>query len=336
MIKEKKNGSVPVTLSDLDMQRIKRRVRETQERLATSAADLGLTEAEAEPLGLTAGPSLTDLSSGQLGLLANHYVDERMDITHFWRVYQQSSSRESRRVMFADARLEILRLVMGDDEFDAAIAEKDEDWTRRFADTEEAERNLARCRTCGEPRVFASLSYHLDDSICARCEHEVMEAELGPCVSCGKERELVGSAYTEGRCHDCATRELAPCKQCGGTRTAYGRRDGGLCPACLDRQFEPCTGCGRELNSRTSEFGDTLCSECTGRRWRQSTCSSCGGQRPPGSWGGDPDALCGRCEERWLGPCVSCGSPLRLRDKGKICGPCRVNRHFNLSTCPST
>jgi hypothetical protein len=168
MIKEKKDGSVPVTLSDLDMQRIKRRVRETQERLSTSAADLGLTEAEAELLGLTPGPSLTDLSSGQLGHLANHYVDERMDITHFWRVYQQSSSSESRRVMFADARLETLRSVMGDGEFNAAIAEKEAEWTRRFADTEEAERNLAPCRTCGEPRVFASLSYHLDDSICAR------------------------------------------------------------------------------------------------------------------------------------------------------------------------
>jgi hypothetical protein len=85
------------------------------------------------------------------------------------------------------------------------------------------------------------------------------------------------------------------------------------------------------LGFRTSEFGDTLCLECTGRRWRQSTCPSCGGQRPPGSWGRDPGALCGECEERLLSPCIGCGSRLRLRDTGHdVCGRCRVNRHFNL------
>jgi hypothetical protein len=330
MIKREKDGSVSVKLSDLDLQRVKRHVRKTQEHLSTLAADLVLTEAEAERLGLPPGSSLTDLSRDNLGVLANHYLEESMDITYTWRVYRQTSGSWSRRRMFADARLETLRRVMGDDEFDAAIAEKDEEWTRKFADTDEAERNLAPCRTCGEPRVFASLSYHLDDSICARCEHGVEEAELGPCVSCGKERQLVGSAHTEGRCHDCATRELAPCKQCGGARFRDGRRDGGLCSACLDRQFEPCSDCGRALDSWASEFGDTLCFECTGKRWRHSTCPSCGGQRAPHSWGRDPGALCGTCEEQRLGPCISCGSPLRLRDKGNVCGPCRVNRHFNL------
>jgi hypothetical protein len=336
MIKQEKDGSVLVRFDDLDMQRVKRHVREMQKRLSALAADPSLTEAEAERLGVPPGSSLTDLSRDNLGLLANHYLEEIMGISYELRFWQQTSGSDSQR-MFADARLETLRLVMGDGEFDAAIAEKDEEWTRRFADTEEAERNLAPCRTCGKPRDFASISLFLDDGICDTCEREVEEAELGPCVSCGGERELVGSAYTEGRCHDCAARELAPCKQCGGTRWVYhSQRDGGFCLACLGRQFEPCTGCGQQLDAHVAQFGDTLCFECFRRRWAQSTCPSCGGQHPPGSWGRDPDALCGTCAEQRLGPCINCGSPLRLRDKGKICGPCRVNRHFTPSACPST
>src|SRR5262245_28616442 len=143
MIKQEKDGSVVVTLSEFEIQQAKQHARETQERLSTLAADLKLTETEAERIGVPPGSSLTALPSDNLGILANHYLNEIMDITHFWRVHQQYNGSESRRVMFADARLETLRRVMGDEEFDAAIVEKREEWRRTFAETDEAERNLA-------------------------------------------------------------------------------------------------------------------------------------------------------------------------------------------------
>src|SRR5262245_11748618 len=173
MVKRKKDGSVPVRLDDLAMQRFKRHVRETQKRLSTLEAGPSLTEAEAERLGLPSGSSLTDLSRDNLGLLANHYLEDIMGLTYKWRFWGYTSGGASRRRWFAEARLETLRLVMGDGEFDAAIAEKDEEWTRRFADTEEAERNLAPCRRCGKPREFANISLDLDDGTCGTCEREV-------------------------------------------------------------------------------------------------------------------------------------------------------------------
>jgi hypothetical protein len=337
MIKREKDGSVSVTFSDLEMERIERHVHETRERLSTLAADPKVTETEAERIGVPPGSSLIALPGDKLGILANRYLNERMDITLFWRVHQQYSGSESRRVMFADARLETLRRVMGDEEFDAAIVEKREEWRRTFAETDEAERNLAPCRTCGKPRVFASLSYGMDDTICSACEHEVMEAELGPCVSCGGNRELVGSAYTEGRCHDCAARECPPCKHCGGTRSPHDSGcDGGLCTACLNRQFGACSDCGRPLTSWVADFGEDICCDCAGRRREQEPCPKCGGHRDAAGSAHTGD-LCWSCAEKQQPPCASCGSRLRLgRDKGDVCGRCRVNRHFNLTERPST
>jgi len=56
-----------------------------QEHLSTLAADASLTDAVAERLGLSPGSSLTDLSRDNLGLLANHYLEEIMGITYDWR-----------------------------------------------------------------------------------------------------------------------------------------------------------------------------------------------------------------------------------------------------------
>jgi hypothetical protein len=229
----------------------------------------------------------------------------------------------------------MLGCVLGAEAFNAAIAKKEAAWQRRFQQAEDAERNLPPCLICGEPREFVSVSSR-DDRICDACEHEVWQAAFGSCVSCGGEREVVGSAYTGGRCQDCATRELGPCRQCSGARPlSSGGRDGGLCPKCLDQQFGPCADCGRQLTSWTAEFGRDLCCDCTMRRREQEPCPRCGGHRHPYGSAHTGD-LCWQCAEEQQPPCASCGTRLRLaREEGDICWPCRVNRHFHLPERPS-
>ena len=78
--------------------------------------------------------------------------------------------------------------MLGAEAFSATLAEKEEAWQRRFAEAEEAERNLAPCLICRERREFVSVSSQ-DDRICCGCAHEVWRAAFGSCLSCGGERE---------------------------------------------------------------------------------------------------------------------------------------------------
>src|SRR5262249_27510862 len=159
-----------------------------------------------------------------------------------------------RRVMFAEARLDMLQQVMGEEQFEAAIAETRAKWDHDFTEVEEKERNLSPCLICGCVRVFANVSF-LDNRICGGCEAEMDRGQLGSCRSCGGERELVGSAYTEGFCYDCADKQLTPCRDCGGKRMVGDKdKDGGLCWACLDHQFGPCADCGRQMTSCIASF----------------------------------------------------------------------------------
>ena len=155
---ERKNGVVTVSLSELDIAWAKRLVRQDQEHQSRLAADPRLTEEESVWIARDPGVSLYELPASEIGLLANRWVDERWEVLLFERVCQTYSTDQACRVMFAEARLEMLECVLGTQAFSAAIAEREAAWQRRFKEAEEAERNLPPCLVCGGPRKFVSVS----------------------------------------------------------------------------------------------------------------------------------------------------------------------------------
>jgi hypothetical protein len=331
-------GFIKFKVSEDDIEWAERAAREDQEYFSHQAvADERLTEAETEWVGCACGSSLSDLAPSQLELLANRHLDTVMEIKFGVRfIGLATGSSDWREVAFSEGRLEALRHRLGDETFRAAIAENDEGWKRGFAEAEEEERTLTPCLACGDPRTSWRVSDG-DPRICGGCAHKVWQAEFGSCVSCGGARELIGSYYTDGRCEDCAVRELAPCRKCGGERCLLSaKKGGGLCLVCLDQQFGTCADCGRQLTYAVAELGRATCSNCESLRRDQEPCPKCGGHRDRGgsAYTGD---LCWQCAAEQQPPCARCGSRLRLAcDEGDICWPCRVNRHFNLTACPST
>ena len=131
MIERQKDGSVVAEMKHLGWLAPRRLLR--KDELECLGRQL-LIKDELEWLGRPAGTALTDLTEDEVSQLANRHLDESQDIKFFWRVWQQYSSSEIRWVMFSEARLDMLRAMLGDEWLDALVAETQAKWEQRFAD----------------------------------------------------------------------------------------------------------------------------------------------------------------------------------------------------------
>lgn len=157
----------------------------------------------------------------ELALLAKHYLDQIMDIDLFYRCYEQSGSSEWRIQAFAGARLNTIEQALGEKKFSALIAKTEAKWKQKCAAADKEEQSLAPCTKCGAKRFLPDLAREHAD-LCGDCIPAT--TTLGPCANCGRQRGVVGSAYTGDLCWDCASERLAPCANCGGRRLLSQKR----------------------------------------------------------------------------------------------------------------
>jgi hypothetical protein len=199
----------------------------------------------------------------ELVVLATHYLDRMMEIRLIGRCYQQYGS-DWRMEAFADRRLGTIEQGLGGEKFEAAIAKSLAKWRQKFADVDKEEASLAPCTACGGKRfLYDADCSSTSGGLCGACVPDP-KAALGLCASCGRARELTGSAYTGNLCWDCASERLAPCATCGGKRL-LGPNESALCDECLRATVPPCKYCGAKRHPVTvsPENDHGYCGSCT-------------------------------------------------------------------------
>jgi hypothetical protein len=137
----------------------------------TEAENCGLTEREAKLVGHPAGTALPDLPAAALRLLATDYRDDQFERDHF--AHYHGAYMGWSGVMFGIARLNALCRLMGEQEFDATMAEVRANWLRICVAADARERALAPCTRCGRSRRLADERSEL----CGDCASEQWKRE---------------------------------------------------------------------------------------------------------------------------------------------------------------
>ncbi len=104
----------------------------------------------------------------ELGVLANHYLEESAVLDYDAVFFRSTGSWELRISAFSNRRLNSIANCLGDDAFDKATAEMRDRWATRFREAKETIEAAIPCKRCGMPRTdpYDALCF---GQFCARC-----------------------------------------------------------------------------------------------------------------------------------------------------------------------
>ena len=112
----------------------------------------------------------------ELEILAQHYLEEALDIEFFWECDESIGSGEMRSHSFAWRRVNTIAEILGEKRYKEATAGIIEEWEKKFEDLAKSKKNVSPCKKCGVNREWGEL-IHFED-YCHNCSQKLKSKKL--------------------------------------------------------------------------------------------------------------------------------------------------------------